>query len=503
MRNRIALIKILFLCVCNLLPFSFLYAQEQRQDSLAIIDKGELNRLFNNLFGKIVTSNSNTGLVGNYASLDVANASFEAKSTIPISKKGKKVKGRTFEEGLNIDTSRISYLSILVKGGLTDKNYGAVFSNSSLNAGFELGAQYNFKLKRPKVRFFADELQNFYFRKTMLLQAYSAKKLNALQNQSKSFLTKYQYLLQLKKVSNADTIRKKQYQIDLLSKSVDSLGAGILDRAGMADTLQNLMKESIALRAEEQIIIAAIDSIKNLTAIAGSITVLDLAKLRETTKSDYDKLFSDISFVKFSLLWFTASANYSRKAFNTFNVNVPFDAQVGKDEFNGHSFGFAVNLLRQDSLKLRTWFFNAGISLNRKNNLASLSTTTIKQTKTVVNATGDSVREISDTYEAYTAAIEKYNTFNVSAHAYYIFGKTPSGFHLFPSIDFRANRKAICDFTCGYLVSFQNTVKDQPLFNTEIYLRLNDLFNSNNTDDRYYNRNEIGISFTIPFRFLF
>jgi hypothetical protein len=88
---------------------------------------------------------------------------------------------------------------------------------------------------------------------------------------------------------------------------------------------------------------------------------------------------------------------------------------------------------------------------------------------------------------------------NLSGHIYYLFGKTPSGFHILPSVDFQSDGLTVMNFTAGYIISFKNTAKDQPVINSELYFRFNDITDTGEKGNNFLKRNEIGISFTVPF----
>jgi hypothetical protein len=243
-----------------------------------------------------------------------------------------------------------------------------------------------------------------------------------------------------------------------------------------------------------------VDSISRLssTKIEGQASLMRSA-LRKKFISDYDTLLSAIPFQKFSTTWYTIVAEYDRKSYNTFDIALPFNTQIKEgNKANAYKFGLAINRLIQNKLNNRSLFLNAGIAWIWKSNLDQLTATSVDQRKQYSNAGGDTARSITTKYSVYTDTITNLGGLNISAHAYYIFGKKPSGLHVFPSIDIQsAHRIANC--TLGYIIAFKNTAKDQSIVNTELYIRFNDIVNDADDKNKFYKRNEIGLSFTLPF----
>ncbi|MCU7549854.1 hypothetical protein OCK74_12050 [Chitinophagaceae bacterium LB-8] len=114
----------------------------RREDTSTIrrpLTQYELNKVLNRTFSILVSSNPSSGEVATYASLDPINAAFTLKANFPI-QPGKKAyeDNKSFEEKLMMESGRISYLSFSLSGGLIDKKYATLFTNSILNAGASL-----------------------------------------------------------------------------------------------------------------------------------------------------------------------------------------------------------------------------------------------------------------------------------------------------------------------------------------------------------------------------
>jgi hypothetical protein len=464
------------------------------------LQRDEVYRVLNASFNKLLTGNPSAGEIANYASVDLSKALFSVKSTIPVHPGHKKtLKNMGIEERLTAQPPKISYLSFAASGNLLDQNYGVIFSNSSLNAGISLQAQYNFKVTAPNFSFKNAEWNEFRLKRSLLINTYHDALIDAENKMNRVALLQNRSLLKLKELSNGVKLKKNQSAIDLVKKTIDSLGLAISDRTGLADTLQLLVKENAGILAEITQTTYAIDSLDLATPAIEALLGLKKEALEKKLKNDYDTLASKLQLQVIRVTWFTVLGGYTRKSFNTFSASLSFENQFGKGKLDAHNVGIAINHLFQDRIKNRTWFLNGSISHARNNNLASLSTSSIEQVKKITNGAGDTVRTISNKINAYTSLVTNFSFFNLTGHLYYLFGKTPSGFHLLPSVDFQSNSLTVVNFTAGYIISFKNSPKDQTVINSELYVRFNDMTDANEKGNKFYKRNEIGISFTIPF----
>ncbi|HEX2609112.1 MAG TPA: hypothetical protein VHK91_17135, partial [Flavisolibacter sp.] len=468
--------------------------------------QGEVNRVLNKAFNKLVSGNPNPGEVANYATLDPVKGTFNAKGTIPLNAGiPKRYRNSSLEEQLGKDSGSISYLSFSVSGGLNDQNIGTLFSNSSLNTGINLGVQYNFRPGHPLFSYQSERWQKLAAERDALFRAHTAGRLAVERAYNDSAVAKNLYLLNLKLTTSETKLAKKQTELDLVQKTVDSLGTGIRLRTGLGDTLQTLVSELTGLQNEVMTVTAARDSVRTIDSIRlldapqralafgiNSRKVLLIQEMKDKLKDNYDTLLAKAELLKIQLVWFTISGGYSRQSFSTFEASLPFTSQIGDGRLDGYNFGAAVNYLSQNLLRHRTFFLNGGVSRVRGSNLSTMSTTLIEQARAIKSVTGDTVRTLTNKYNAYTKPVEPYMLWNLSVHAYYVFGKTPSGVHLFPSFDFSKDKNTVANLTLGYLVSFQNT-KDKTVLNSELYIRFEDLFQKEAATP-FHRRNEIGLS---------
>ena len=143
-------------------------------------------------------------------------------------------------------------------------------------------------------------------------------------------------------------------------------------------------------------------------------------------------------------------------------------------------------------------YINVGILRIVDNNTSLLSTTEVNQERVFKNISGDTVRRVLRKYNAYTDPIAEFKNWQFFTNFYYMFGDKTSGLHLFPNFTLFDDKTKQLNFGIGYIISFKNYKKDQPIINAEGYINFIDLSNELKNDKSNRNKNEIGIRFTLP-----
>jgi hypothetical protein len=363
--------------------------------------------------------------------------------------------------------------------------------------------QYSFKRKAPHYAVFMNEKNDVALKRDQLLYNYYQAILSITKNNSDSSYHRTKYLLETQLEVNKVKLYKAQTQLDRVQKTVDSFGTSIAEHPEMFDSLQKQVKAIADIQTTLDQVSRTLDSVELVNTNDRFSRSMNLQEaLWPKLKKDYNSTILLLSLKKIKIVWFTLIGGFSRTAYTTYDPALQFSLQIAKDKQDALKGGIAINFLVQNKLKYRTLFLNASFVRERSNNLSMLSTTSIEQTRQLVNAGGDTTRVFNKKYSAYTDPVITYDAWNLTGNLYYLFGKTPFGFHFSPTLDFNKGRKAFTNVTAGYLISFQNTVKDQPVINTEFFVRFNDIFNHLDTDIKFWDRNEIGISFTIPFNII-
>jgi hypothetical protein len=470
------------------------------QPQPVFLTQSEMDKVLNSSFSNLATGNKNATEIVNYASLDPTAAAFTLKSTFPfLTGKNKKNTSLNPLDKLEQDQGRFSYLGIALSGNLLDKNYGTLFSKGALNSGVSAQAQYNFACGKRGYTFSPGQLEPIAEAKDALFANYR-KNVNALEIQvgdSNFLATRRNLALQAGAAQNR--LQKARTNFALLRRRIDSLGSAIQAHPEVTDDYISAQKDLANYQSLFDKARAGLDSLDSArkhafwTTRSPRQTALD-----EQLKKDYDSLILKAPFLKMDFLWFTFSAGVGKKSFKTFDATVPFSSQIGSNSLVTYNGGFAVNYIYIDKVKYHTFFFTSSLSYFRDNNLASLSTTEVDQTKKIVNSGGDTTRTITSKINAYTDPVTVYKATNWTSNFYYMVGKDPKGLHLSPAFSFQDNGLTLSNMTVGFIMSFKSANKDQPIVNTEIYITGKDIFNQQKSSNGLWNRSEVGISFTVP-----
>jgi len=471
--------------------------QVRGQDTAVSIflTRSQLNRVVSNAFGSIVTSFVNNGAIGTYASLDPANAAFSLKGTIPTFPRFKRG-ANTIEDKINHDTVYFSYLSFALSGNLIDKSYAKLFTGGSLNAGINASAIYNFTFGRPHFKFDSRKWAEIGRQRDMLISQYSSQWLEADRSFSDSTFFYNLDIAQKTLFADQAKLARKKAARDLFSQQFD---AAATPSPALADSIvlaeNNISVLLSALKKDQK----ALDSMH--ISRAHDLYLLSQQKEEDMEKKflkDYDSLTLKANFMTFSIFWYSLSGGIGTNNYNSFNPNMPFDSQISKNSLTTWHGGLTLNYLHLDYMKKHTLYANLSVSYLRTNNLSSLTAVELDQTKKTVNAGGDTTRQITSKINVYTDPVTGYLASNLTGNFYYLFGKTPSGIHLSPSINFQDNGLNIANATLGYILAIKNTVKDQPILNSEVTLTFNDIFQQQLPKSVFWKRLNLGISFTVP-----
>jgi hypothetical protein len=483
--------QLLFVLPIFLLPFL----------GLSQLTQGEQNRILRSAFNHFAGGSINPGEIATYGTLDVVNAGFSLKGTFPLQRReDKQLLGKSFSESLRSNNpGKVSYLSVSVSGNLTDKNYGALFSNSSLNTGVNLQAQYNFGFHPIGSSYSLFQVLdvNSQIRQLILSNAKASSDLSRkfdyqLYDRTQQLMLA-QYEAALKKTIAADS----QYHV--VKELVDAYGNDIGNHPEMVDSLSKALTGFETAKSNQLQVKYSLDSLGLLgRGTLGAKENYQIETLQPKLRKDYDSILQQINFLKIKFIWFTFSSSFSRVSYSTFNPTLLFVDQIDKNRKDAFAIGGSFNYLNKDSMRHRLFFVNLNLLYGRTNNLGTLSTTSIDQTQKIVNPGGDITRTLTNKYTVYTDPVTARYDWGLSGNVYYMFSKSRFGLHAAPSINFNTNQVSVVNQTAGFLISFQNTVKDQPIVNTEIFVRFNDLLNAGQLQTKFWNRTDIGVAFTFP-----
>lgn len=456
----------------------------------------EMDKILNSAFSNLITSNKNPAEISSNASLDPVAASFSLKASFPL-RFGKKPPDTTVALLENTRGS-FSYLGFSASGNLLDKSYATLFSKGALNSGISAQMQYNFKLgERGSLS--AVEAGNAILKRDLLNKT-DHDRAKAL-DQAFDASNYENRVVQLRVQLEADETRLEAAKDTsaLLARLLDSLGWHVKGKPELADQYvaaqKKIMDQTQALGKTKE----TLDSLQTAARLYwGAVYDDKRHKLRLQIRKDFDSTIEATPLDQVSVTWCTLSSGIGKKSFYTFDPTQPFSSQVNSNSLTTFNFGFSLNYMKIDHARNYTLFLNSTISYLRDNNLSSLSTSELDQTKKTANAAGDTTRMVTTKFNVYTSPITTYLATNWTGQAYYIWNKQPLGLHLSPSMTFEDNGLTISNLTLGFIFGFKTSNKDQPILNTELYVTGQDIFNQQKSTTGLWKRSQIGLSFTVP-----
>ena len=243
------------------------------------------------------------------------------------------------------------------------------------------------------------------------------------------------------------------------------------------------------------------DSIKRVIKNRGDLRNAGRYKQLKDLQAKLIELEKNPPITRIKFDWLTVIGALGKKSYYTFDPTQDFSQQIQKEELGTFTVGLVWNYYRHSLLRKKAFYANAGFLRMRDNNTSFLSTVAIAQERET--SRGDTTRTISRVYNAYTDPVNEYQQWSLFANFFYMFTGRTSGFHIYPSVDIRDHdNSTLTHLGIGYAISFINEKKDQPVINVEGYVKFIDLFNKLDINQKFWNRNEIGIRFTLPLNFL-
>jgi hypothetical protein len=476
--------RLLFLLF--LLPYSAI--GQDGQDRIQL-NRPQWNKTLNNAFLTILGAKSDNAQIGNYASLDPVAGSFTFKGSIPIGKE---------------DSKRISYLSLLAKGDLISDSYASLFSNSKLNTNVGIEAQWHVRLGSNHFTVKKSVIGQYTYESALLQHkmedATIRNELLKEKVEGDVELMKYQFETLDSQI--AKTKRDREVARQITDNLFRQHPTDVAAKKKWADSLVRISGELEKFRADSASLQFKHDSLTDIIADWSNYSYnLDQHVFNEYERKN-KSLDSLLSIEEVEFNWFTITAGTGKKKYYTYREGIPFSEQITKNTLATWKIGITWNYFFQSRLNQQAYYINFGISRGEDNNTALLVTQEVVQEKVVKNTVGDTTRKISQKYNVYTDTIVSVPQWNLAANFYYLFGKRTSGLHFFPTLNIPDNNKSYTNLGLGYIVSFINNKKDQPIINAEGYVQFNDVFNSTEIPGTFWNRNEIGIRFSLPIALL-
>jgi hypothetical protein len=456
------------------------------------LSQSQLNKVINRKFGNLVTGTNGSGAIASYGSLDIANAAFAFKGTIPFTSRKN-------------DTGKISYLTIGLNGNIIGTNATSLFTNSVLNTDVSLSLQYNFMLpSMNRVGYFGSDAAKVKLRKEMISTKWAKDRRETDRKYAPGAINyALQATLAAQQKVDSPSIARLQYFVDSLQKELSGKYADNksdeyatkLSRE-LLDTAQEKLKKINTLT---DLLQHDVDSLKKVLANFRDLRSYERQKLEQQQNSDMDSLVFKFPLQSYVISWFSIGGSGGKKTYTTFDPTASFESQIKSDQhISTYNIGLSYNWYYNQPVYNRIFYASLGLSYLRDNNTTLLTTTEVTDSRKNVNAGADTTRTWTKKYNAFKDSVTQYNAWSVTGQFYMLFGARPSGFHIFPTLNFRNDNLKILNIGVGYVVSFMNTKKDQPIINAEIYYKFLDMFDQQKTGKDFWNRNDIGITLTLP-----
>lgn len=460
-----------------------------------VFSPGALSNVVNRKLNGLVSGQPNGTIIGNYAAFDPIGGSFTFKGTMAFDKHSD---SNNITKDYFDKPAKVSFLSFKLQGDIVDGSYASLFSNSKLNTNASLELQYHFLIgKLPPIKIFGSEYLIAEAKKQAAFSELAAKRMLM---DSNYLVIQRDYLTRMKNIAR-DSISIKQHELDSIIALLSGPSKNVPDSSGKwKKKADELMAFIDAAKTEEISKKIKIDSINNvLNDFAGYSVVAGNALAKEAVKKRW-QIENNFSVVQLHFWWLTAIGGGSRMDYYTYDPTVPFSQGIVKQNMDAWKIGLAINYYSENNLKRVTYLINGGFKIYKDNNTSQFSTTGITQEVVTKNATGDTTRKISKQYNAYTDAIEEVQVVELFSNFYLLKGNRRGAIHIYPSYQHYYRGKGnYLNTGIGYLVSFINSKKDQPVINVEGYAELKDLTNYVKMENHFWKRAEIGIRFAVPF----
>lgn len=457
----------------------------------ALLSNRAYHKFINRVFSQVAVGPTNGANLANYASFEPVAGSFSFNGFTPINAR---------DDG----SRRMSYLNFSVKGGLDGNNVGALFSNSKLNTNVTVSLRYHFGLNKSQITYSPATKFSVVQQKIRLINQQRdevnnfMEMIGDLNNRVQDAMAK-DTMLKIKRTGEKNMLRTVR---------VSSLQSG---DGHLADSLQHILQRITKLDGQITNQRIAVDSLLNLRDwyqrkyVPQSSAYMHIRQALQDIDSRYTAKREDIEMnayiERIHFGWFSINVDFNKQKYYTFFDTLAFNNQIEKKVLDAFNFGVMYNFFWQNISKGQILYINIGLSRLKTNNTGDLSATEINDSRTITN--NDVKRLINTKYSAFTSPIVEFRAWQFYSNIYYLFGKqNVSGIHVFPEINFRNTSKTVTNLGIGYVISFNDTKKTKTLINAEAYVKFTDVGNALHQEPGFYKRNEIGISFGIPFNFI-
>ncbi len=438
----------------------------------------EFQEILNVQFSKIITGNTFSNF-GNFASVSTDE--------------------KTLKAGVNIFENTGTIVNINVSGGAT-KGISDLFTDGELNSNISIDGTYHWISPFGKIQIERDTevRDSFNIEEEKILKEYDIESMGAVRYKDLTFKE-----LELKKFDDTRT--------KLLGKKNT-----VSNDASLAPTIKQLRVDSLSAEIEvvEYEMLKLEKKVKKLRKEKNEIEGMGLGDeekidlLKEIARQKRDKklealrkkrMASEIEAIKLS--WFSFGLNYRNDSFKLFDESMEATKQVIDSSFTSSGFNFAYSHYNWSKSNDFDIFVSFGFSYSNTSNLSSLKSVEVVDTQFTSD---DSQREVLQKQSAFLGEFKE-NIEQVMPFVdfYMFYGRTRTiALHINPTLLARDFQKPTTSVKLGLLVPFQKVDKQTSVVNLEIFYRLNDIFNTSESQETLLGRNTIGLQATFPINFL-
>lgn len=479
------------------------------------LSKSHFKLIINEKFGNLMGSQSRTN-IGNFASLDLTDSKVSFAGNI------------IFNGG--------SILGIKTTGGVSD-GFLSVYSNSKLNSTIGIDLQYNILVNRVSISSDAESIRAFKKKEKEIIDRYDLQELRIKNNDLTSTLLQKIEKLKIKKetlkaeislnylkVENGydkSLIKLKVEELESRKKAIEAkilIEQRKLQKDSLRFEVAKVENEIALLEFDENPVLLNKININQIEKIDNEIKILeeeidlmpsDLIQLeinnnlksKEIKKLLSNTKESEIETTGFALGWFSVGYALKNNSFRLFSSDTTFVNQVTKDSYASHKFNFQYSYYNLSIASYESFYITSGFSVGIGDNFSGLS-------KVEINERTNYGTNPDDRY-----SIKKYNAYKgdyanelkfVSLYAdfyWFLFEGNVGAFHLYPEYFIKDKITPALNFGIGFLLAFKDKAKKSNVLNSEFYMNLKDLNNSNKSDENILNRSDFGIRFTFPIKF--
>lgn len=470
--------------------------------------------LANKEFKKIIVSNTLQPVLGSSAILDIAKGELDLNGAVQTEN------GHVFSFGL--------------KGGITDGTV-PLFTNDEFNTNLSGRIQYHL-LFRKKSIVYESETQKKYLKKLDEIKVKFDTESLIISSGTDISKTKAEIeRLKLKK-SNFQMISKKEdakvkYQKELDEIKITEIRGKLKALKDKLETERDPMKraeilynislleldidyfpkeieksnyliDSLAIEQKKiEMDIAKLE--EHLQRIESENNSIKLAKLQTKKNKDIqnlrDKLvLSDtiVPILGYKYKWLTFDYNVKFNGFKKFDT---LSNTIEKENSVSQELGFSYSWYHLSPQKHSSWFLNFGVMVGIQDNFEDLSKVDITE-RTNYGVNPDD-RYVEKKYNAYVGEYKKkLNYIAIENHTYWFlnFQNNSSAVHLFPEYVIKEDMERSANLGIGFMFLFKDKENSQSLVNAEIYLKLIDLKNNNDSELKLLKRSEFGLQFSVP-----